>query len=180
MTGDNEPPAWQQRERADRMVVPLRRHQRSHTQQPGAVSQPERAARGGAIEWPELVQVDAVRDDAASPRAPTPMSRSRSASAALTVTLSRLRFAAQRIIAARHRVAGDQVQVGPPRGYREWQPERARDPRGGDAVRIEIVRVDQVEGPFAVQPRDACPRTPSAISAGATFIPSFGSTACRG
>ena len=56
---------------------------------------------------------------------------------------------------ARQRVLRDEIQVGAPRRDRERQVERARNPGRGDAIRIEVVRVDQVEAAPAMQPRHA-------------------------
>jgi hypothetical protein len=46
---------------------------------------------------------------------------------------------------ARLAIAGDQRQVGSACGDHDRLAERAPDHRGGDAVRVEVVRIDQVE-----------------------------------
>ena len=53
--------------------------------------------------------------------------------------------------APRNSMFGDDIEIAAPGGYDNWAPKGASEQHRSDAVRIEIMRVDQIEIPSAAE-----------------------------
>ena len=69
--------------------------------------------------------------------------------------------------AARDRVPGDQIEIAAPGGDHDRAAERPSEQHGGDAVGVEIMRIDQVE----LAPLRSCRRNNGRIAAKARAAP---------
>jgi hypothetical protein len=141
--GDQQVIAGELRDGADHQVVRLARNEMSDRQQ-GRRSQAEPAPRLGAIDRPEGLQVDAVAQHTDLGGLGAELDQAvlqRGADCNHAGGLAR-RPADH---PSRPGVFGNQVDVGAAGRDRHRPAESAAEHHRGDAVRIEVVRVDQIE-----------------------------------